>query len=198
MHGRWASIFSFDTSKGWCRSCRCIYVFYIFVSVCLSARDINGQLCPSFLKPQEQSILFLKRQGNQPHFEAFSSPELFLMIDKLMSGFTLLLVEQLPSKLFMFLLLWPAVPPSWQRPFTAMLQAVYSFSTCDLFGKQSISSEALQWLQHKGPFTALCCMSGFVLQTPFLPPHAVWMVIERKKVQGSGKLLLRTELTCIL
>lgn len=156
-------------------ACRCIYVFiYLCLCLCLSAGDIDGQLCPSFLKPQEQSILFLKSQGNQPHFETFSSPELFLMIDKLMSGFTLLLVEQLPSKLFMFLLLWPAVSPSWQRPFTAMLQAVYSFSTCDLFGKQSISSEALQWLQHKGPFTALSCMSGFVLQTPFLPPHAVW------------------------
>lgn len=96
---------------GECLTDAYMHFIYLCLCLCLSARDMDGQLCPSFLKPQEQSILFLKLQGNQPHFETFSS-EPFLMIDKLMSAFTILLVGQLPSRLFMFFLLWPAASPS--------------------------------------------------------------------------------------
>lgn len=95
-----------------CHADAYMYFIYLYLCLCLSARDMDEQQCPSFLKPQEQSILFLELQRNQPHFETFSTPELFLMIDNLMSGFTILLVGQLPSKLIMFLLLWPAVSPS--------------------------------------------------------------------------------------
>ena len=76
---------------------------YLHMCVCSSARAMDGQLCPSFLKRQEKLILFLKSQENQPHLETFSSPKLFLMTDELMSGLMVPLVGQMPSNLFTLL-----------------------------------------------------------------------------------------------
>lgn len=96
-----------------CHTDAYLYFIYLCLCLCLSARHMDGQLCPSFLKlPFFKNEVFLKLQRNEPHFETFASPELFLMIDKLMSGFPILLVGQLPSKLFMFLLLWLTASPS--------------------------------------------------------------------------------------
>lgn len=65
-HGKWASIFSFDTAKGWWVSHRHMHFIYLCLCLCLCARDMHGQLCPSFLKAQEQSILFLKLKEINP------------------------------------------------------------------------------------------------------------------------------------